>query len=340
MHAFEIREQTTDYSGIVRTERPTPDLGPNDVLVDVRAASINYRDIAIARPDIPYPRVSYPVVPLSDGAGEVVRVGSQVEQVAVGDRVTTPLAPDWRDGTGTPEKLSRLRGSTIEGMLQEYISIPEHELIHVPEHLSYAEAAAIPCAGLTAWRALIEDGGLHAGRTVLLLGSGGVSTFGLQFAEMHGARTIVTSSSDEKLERLASLGAWETINYETTPRWGEHARELTDGRGVDQVVEVGGPGTLEQSLEAITPNGHIHLIGVLSGHEGQIDPSHILHNIVTVEGIMGAGSHAMFERMARAIEVTGMTPVVDRTFSFDATHDAFTYAASGDQLGKAVIEIE
>lgn len=340
MDAYEVRETDPDYDGVTRTERDRPTPADDEVLIRLRAASLNYRDLAIVNSELAYPGASLPVVPLSDGAGEVVEVGTAVERLAEGDRVATPFAPNWVDGPGTAEKLATSTGGNVDGALAQYATFPAESVPRLPEHFSYEEGATLSCAGLTAWRALVEDGGLSADETVLALGTGGVSTFALQFAEMHGARSVVTSSSDEKLDRARELGAWETINYEETPDWHETVMERTDGEGVDHVVEVGGQGTLERSLGAVGINGHVHLIGVLTGQQGEIDPSPVLGKAVTLEGVLGVGSRAMFDRMNRALETTGTTPVIDRVFEFDAARDAYRYLESGDHQGKVVVDIE
>lgn len=340
MRAYEVQGADPDYEGVVEIDRPRPDPGPGEALVRVHACALNYRDLTIAtRPEV-YPGGGPPVVPLSDGAGEVVALGAGVERLDVGDRVVTPFAPDWVDGPVAPEKIARSTGGSVDGALAEFVAFPAESLAALPDYLTYEEAATLPCAGLTAWRALVEDGDLGAGETVLCLGTGGVSTFALQLADLHGARPIVTSSSDEKLERVAELGAWATLNYESTPEWGAAVRELTGGRGVDHVVEVGGVGTLQRSLDAVAVGGQVHLIGVLTGHEGQVDPGPILHKAVVVEGVLGVGSRAMLDRELRAMAANELHPVVDRTFDFAAVRDAYRYLASGTHLGKVVVRVD
>ena len=340
MRAYEIQEETPDYEGVVQTERPRPDVGHGEALVRVHACSINYRDLAVADGTLAYPGFGLPLVPLCDGAGEVVEVGEGVERVEVGDRVVTPFAPNWIEGPPAPEKLGISTGGSIDGTLAEFTALPARSLTPLPDYLSYEEGCTLTCAGLTAWRALAEDGDLGAGETVLCLGTGGVSIFALQLARMHGSRAIVTSSSDEKLERARELGAWETLNYEDTPEWGEAVQEMTDGEGVDHVVEVGGVGTLERSLEAAALGGHVHLIGVLTGHEGEIDPGPILRKAIQVEGVINVGSRAMLDRMTRAMAVEEMHPVVDRTFDFEEAREAYRYVDDGAHFGKVVIRVD
>lgn len=267
-------------------------------------------------------------------------MGADVERLAVGDRVATPFAPDWIDGQVTRAKLGRVTGGSIDGVLAEYASFPADSLATLPDYLSEEEGSTLSCAGLTAWRALAEDGDLGAGETVLCLGTGGVSTFALQFATMHGARAVVTSSSDGKLERARGLGAWKTLNYQETPEWGEAVLEMTDGEGVDHVIEVGGVGTLQRSLEAAAVGGHVHQIGVLTGHEGQVDPGPILRKAIRLEGVLGVGSRAMLDRMTRAMAVDEMHPVVDRVFDFEEARDAYRYLERGAHVGKVVVRVD
>lgn len=338
MQAYEVQEADSDYEGVVHTEREQPTPAADEVLINVHACSLNYRDLAIANADLAYPRTEFPVIPFSDGAGEVIAVGEDVSRLSVGDRVATPFAPDWIDGEGTPEQLARSTGGSIDGALAEYVTFPAESVALLPDHLSYEQGATLSCAGLTAWHALVENGDLSAGESVLALGTGGVSTFALQFATMHGATAVVTSSSDEKLERATKLGAGVTINYESTPEWGEVVQQRTGG--VDHVVEVGGPGTVEQSLQAASVNGAVHLIGVLSGQSGRVDPSPVLHKALDISGVMGVGSRAMFDRMNDAIAATGMEPVIDRVFDFEDVREAYRYVDRGEHHGKVVVSVE
>mgnify|MGYP000047147636 FL=1 len=338
MRAYEVHETTPDYEGVVQVERDRPDPAPDEACVRIRACSLNYRDLAIASSELVYPGVDLPVVPLSDGAGEVVAVGDDVSGVTEGDRVATPFAPNWIDGPSTPEKVRHSTGGNVDGALAEYATFPAESLTTLPDHLSYEQGATLSCAGLTAWRALAEDGDLGAGESVLALGTGGVSTFALQFAKIHGATAVVTSSSDDKLDRARELGADETINYEETPEWGSTVQERLGG--VDHVVEVGGPNTLEQSRPAAAHGGHVHLIGVLAGGAGSVDPSPILGKALDVEGVIGVGSQAMFERMTDAIAATELEPIVDSVFDFEEAQAAYRYVAAGKHQGKVVVSVD
>jgi NADPH:quinone reductase-like Zn-dependent oxidoreductase len=315
--------------------RQSPAPGPGEVLVRIRASSLNYRDLmTILDPEsraIPYPRI-----PNSDGAGEVLAIGPGVTRFAPGDRVAGTFFQRWEDGSITADAMASALGGALDGVLAEEVVLAECGLVHVPAHLSLEEAATLPCAALTAWHALIEKGLLQAGETVLLLGTGGVSIFALQYAALHGARAIVISSSDSKLERARGLGAWQTLNYRTTPDWDRAVLDITDGHGVDHVVEVGGAGTLERSISACRISGHIALIGVLTG--GQINPTAIMRKSLTVHGIY-VGSRAMFERMNRAITATGLRPIIDRRFAFDEARAAYHRMQGGDHFGKIVIAL-
>ena len=316
-------------------DRPTPEPGPGQVLVGIRASSINYRDLlTILDPEargLPYPRI-----PNSDGAGEVLAVGPGVTRFAPGDRVAGTFFQRWEDGPITADAMASALGGALDGVLAEAVLLGERGLVPIPAHLSYEEAACLPCAAVTAWHALVEKGRLRAGETVLLLGTGGVSIFGLQLAVLHGARPIVISSSDAKLERARSMGAWQTVNYRTTPDWERAIIELTEGAGVDHVVEVGGAGTLERSIAACRVAGQIALIGVLTG--GQIDPASIMRKSLNVDGIY-VGSRAMFEAMNRAIAAAALRPVIDRRFAFADARAAYHHMQAAGHFGKIVVTL-
>jgi NADPH:quinone reductase-like Zn-dependent oxidoreductase len=283
------------------------------------------------------PKLRFPLVPLSDGVGEVAGLGDGVTRVRIGDRVCPLFMQKWLAGEVTEAAAKSALGAGLDGVLAEYGVFHEDGVVHVPAHLSDEEAATLPCAGLTAWHALVHDGKIRAGDTVLVQGTGGVSMFALQFAHLSGARVIATSSSDAKLGRVKQLGASEGINYKTTPEWGDKARELTGGAGVDHVVEVGGAGTLGQSLKAVRLAGRISLIGVLAG-AGSFNPTPILMKNVVVQGIY-VGSRAMFEAMNRALALHQMKPVIDRVFGFGELREALKHMESGQHFGKICIKI-
>ena len=282
------------------------------------------------------PKLPLPLIPFSDGVGEVVAVGEGVTRVNIGDRVAGIFFQKWLAGELTAEKAESALGGAIEGMLAEYVVLHEDGVVRVPEHLTDEEAASLPCAAVTAWNALFTSGGLKAGDTVLIQGTGGVSIFALQFALLAGARVIATSSSDEKLERVLQLGASDGINYKQTPDWSKKVRELTAGDGVDYVVEVGGAGTLSESLRAVRYGGQISLIGVLTGGSAEINTASILMKNVKVQGIY-VGSREMFEAMNSAIALHKLHPVCDRVFPFHEAPEALKYMETGSHFGKICI---
>jgi NADPH:quinone reductase-like Zn-dependent oxidoreductase len=333
MRAWELRHFTLD--GLQLGERPDPDPGPGEAVVQVRAVSLNYRDWLMILGDY-NPRQPLPLVPCSDGAGEVVAVGPGVTGVKPGDRVMGAFSQTWIGGPPTREKLRGTLGGPLDGMLAERVTLRAEGLVHVPAYLSDLEAATLPCSAVTAWHALIEETPLAAGDTVLVQGTGGVSISALQIALLHGARVIVTSSSDDKLARARTLGAWQTVNYVTTPEWDKAARALTGGAGVDHVIDVGGAGTLARSLRAVRVGGTVSIIGVLAGKTADVLTTLILMQNLRLQGIL-VGSREMFARMARAFEHHGVRPVVDRVFPFEEARDAFRYLASGQHFGKIVI---
>ena len=334
MRTWEIRGDF-GLQNLAIAEKPEREPGPGEVVVGVRACSLNYRDLQVVRGQYG-PSTRLPLVPFSDGAGEVVAVGEGVTRFAEGDRVCGIFMQGWISGEVTPEAAATALGGAIDGMLSEKVVLSEEGLVHIPEHLSFEEASTLPCAAVTAWNGLVEKGGLKAGETVLVQGTGGVSIFALQFAEMLGARAIATSSSDEKLERALALGASDGINYKTTPEWDERTLELTGGRGVDHVVEVGGPDTFNGSLSAVRMGGGIYMIGVLTGIRGEVNTALILRKTIRVQGIY-VGSRAMFEAMNRAISLNEMRPVIDRVFSFEEAPDALRHMESAAHFGKIVV---
>jgi NADPH:quinone reductase-like Zn-dependent oxidoreductase len=336
MRAYRIRE-ASGLDSLKLEDLPEPRPGHGQVVVKVRATSLNYRDLLVIKGA--YSRnLPLPMVPLSDGAGEVAEVGPGVTRFKVGDRVAGGFFANWVDGPLTDAASKSARGGAIDGMLAEHVVSPENGLVKVPDHLSHEEASTLPCAALTAWHALMEGGGLKAGQSVLVQGTGGVSLFALQFARVAGARVIATSSSDAKLARARDLGASDGINYKTTADWDVAARNLTEGLGVDHVVEVGGAGTLPRSVKAAKLGGHITLIGVLTGG-GEFDPRPLLMKNIRLQGIY-VGSRLMFENMNRAIALHKIKPVIDRVFPFDQAIEAYKHLESGSHFGKVVIKIE
>jgi NADPH:quinone reductase-like Zn-dependent oxidoreductase len=317
-------------------DRPQPRPGHGEVLLQMRAWSLNYRDLMIVK-GLYNPKMRLPIVPLSDGVGQVVEVGPGVTRVQLGERVAGAFMPKWIAGEITEEKARSPLGGGDIGMLSEYVVLDQEALVHLPQHLTDEEAATLPCAAVTAWHALVAEGELKAGDSVLTQGTGGVSLFALQFARMTGARVLITSSSDQKLERALKLGAADGINYKTVPDWDKKARELT-GTGFDHVVEVGGAGTLPRSLRAARLGGRISLIGVLTGGAGEVNPLPTLMKNIRIQGIF-VGSREMFEAMNRAIHQNRLKPVVDRVFSFQEVPQAFRYLESAAHFGKICIRL-
>ena len=330
MKAFEVQEFGIENLVLVDREMPRPGVG--EVLVRLTAASLNYRDYMVVK-GVYNPKLKRPIVPLSDGAGIVEEIGSGVSRFKKGDRVAPCFMQKWIDGRVTREKGASALGGGIDGVLRQFAVFSEDGLVRAPELLNDEEVATLPCAALTAWHALFENDPPIPGTSVLIQGTGGVSIFALQFAHATGLRTIVTSSSDEKLARVKKLGADETINYRATPNWDEEARKLTNGEGVDHVVEVGGSGTMPRSLRAVRMQGMISVIGALSGAEATISPIGILMNALRVQGIY-VGSRAMFERMNRAIEFHRIRPMIDRVFEWTQIKDALRYMESQQHFGK------
>lgn len=313
---------------------PSPEPAPGQVGLRLRAASLNFRDLMIAK-GIYNPKLKLPLIPLSDGAFEVAALGEGATRFRVGDRVVSAFMPGWIEGPPTEAGARSALGAEAGGVLAEEVVLPEAGLLPIPDHLSFEEAATLPCAAVTAWNALVETGGIRPGDSVLVQGTGGVSIFALQFARLAGARVIATSSSDAKLARVREMGASDGINYKATPDWDRRVRELTGRRGVDTIVEVGGAGTLPQSTRAIKIGGYIALIGVLTGG-GEFNPMSLLMKNIRLQGIF-VGSVRMFDSMLRAIETNLMHPVVDRVFPFDQAVEALKYLESGSHFGKVVI---
>lgn len=336
MKAWEI-QGGFGFDNLKLAERPDPRPGPGHVLIRVRAVSLNYRDLLTVEGKY-NPKQKLPLIPCSDGAGEVIAVGERVTRVKPGDRVCGIFAQRWIAGTPTREKLRSTLGGPLDGMLAELVVLHEEGIVPVPPHLTDEEAATLPCAGLTAWSALVTHGRLTAGDTVLLQGTGGVSILALQLAKLLGLRALITSSSDEKLERARQLGADGLINYRTAPEWSGPVREQTGGAGVDLVVEVGGAGTLEQSLRSVRLGGTICLIGNLDGIVAQVPLTLIFMQQARVQGIL-VGDREGFEAMNRAIAAHRMRPVVDRVVPFEEARAAFEQMAAGGHFGKVCVKV-
>ena len=334
MRAYEI-VSAGGVDALALSDRPVPTPGFGQVVVDVQANSINYRDLATV--EDPEPRgISYPMIPNSDAAGVISAVGDGVSGWAVGDRVASCFFQHWEDGRITPAAMASALGGAREGVLAEQVVLDASGVVAIPEHLDFAAASTLPCAGLTAWNAVVEFGRLQPGETVLVLGTGGVSIFALQFAAMLGARPIVLSSSDDKLRRASELGAWKTLNYRSTPDWADAVIEMSGADGVDLVVEVGGAGTLERSIASTRVAGRIALIGVLS--TGTVNPAMAHRKSITLQGIY-VGSRAMFRRMNTAISTAGLAPVIDQRFDFDDARGAYHCMRAAGHFGKLVVNV-
>jgi NADPH:quinone reductase-like Zn-dependent oxidoreductase len=335
MKAFEINEFGIDNLTLTGRDEPQPSDG--EVLVKFHAASLNYRDLMMVK-GFYNPKLKTPLVPLSDGAGEIIEVGEQVTKWKVGDRVCPIFMQGWIDGEIDFQKARTTLGGDLDGCLREFGAFDENGLVRIPDHLTYEEAATLPCAAVTAHNALMVSGNIKTGDSVLLQGTGGVSIFALQFASVYGCRTIITSSSDEKLNRAKELGANDLINYKEREDWDKTVLDLTEKRGVDHVIEVGGAGTLQRSVNAVKVGGHVAVIGVLAG-KGEFNPTSILMKSVRLQGIY-VGSRQMFEDMNRLIcQHTYLKPVIDKTFAFDEAKDALKYMESASHFGKIVVKI-
>jgi NADPH:quinone reductase-like Zn-dependent oxidoreductase len=337
MRAYQLPKGGAGIDALVKVERPDPKPAYRQVVVKVKACSLNFRDLGILRGTYRMP-VRENLIPLSDGAGEVIEVGPGVTRVKVGDRIAGCFFQRWVGGEAPPDVHASALGGGTDGMLAEYAVLEEDGVVKIPAHLSLEEGATLPCAGVTVWNAMMEHAKLVAGQTVLLQGTGGVSIFGLQLARMMGIQAIITSSSDDKLARAKALGANHGINYKTTPDWEKAAVGFTGGRGVDHVVEVGGAATLARSFGAIRVGGKISMIGGLSGPATELNPGLIFARRANVQGI-SVGSMQMFEAMSRAIAASSINPVLDKVFHFDEAQAAYRHMASGAHFGKIVIRV-
>lgn len=334
-HQFQL-SPSGDRLELQRTSTPIPTPHETQVVLRMAAASLNYRDLLTMQDT---DSTAQGLVPLSDGAGTVMAVGAGVTRWKVGDRVVPNFFPGWTDGPFNPAYLGNAFGGGVsDGMLREHVVVDQASLVAVPEYMSLEEASTLPCAGLTAWHALFERGGIQAGDTVLVQGTGGVALFGLQLATAMGAKVIVTSSSDTKLARVKELGAWQTINYRTHPEWEKMALALTDGRGVDHILELGGPDTYDRSIAAIAPGGKIAQIGVLTGFTSQPNILPLQFKNASINGIC-VGSAAQLKRLTAFMAEHKIHPVIDAKFAFDDAPKAYAQLASASHFGKLVVQI-
>lgn len=334
MRAYQV-QTPNGIEDIKQVELPEPNLAADEVLVNMKACSLNFRDLLIpiggyARNDV------RPIIPVSDGAGEIVAVGDAVKNLKAGDRVVGNFFQDWVSGPMGIAGLHSALGGSINGTLADYFVLKAHAALPIPEQLSYEEAATLPCAAVTAWHALVSLGNLRVGDTILLLGTGGVSIIALQLSKALGANVIITSSSDEKLEWARNMGAEHTVNYRQHPDWEKEVLKITDGNGVHNVLEVGGVGTFEKSIASAKVNGIVSMIGLLTGAEGPAFNLAVIFNLLRIHGIY-VGSVEMFKAMNQVITEHGIKPVIDKTFSFSESMDAYRYLAAAKHFGKVVI---
>jgi len=335
---MEIRDQWS-AEHVVEAERFVPQPGPTQVLLRMKAATLNYRDHVMVRRGYGNRSGSLPLVPVSDGMGEVVAIGSAVTRFGVGDRVCPTFFQDWLSGPFKDSYWRSQLGGPRDGVLQEFMAVEQHAAVRVPAHLTDLEAAALPCAAVTAWSAVVAQNPVKAGDVVLIQGTGGVSLFALQFAKMQGARVIALSSSDAKLERVKALGADHLINYRAVPEWRKAVRDVTHGVGVDHVVEVGGAGTLAQSVRAVRGGGTISLIGVLGGAAGEFSLPHVVTQNIRLQGVT-VGSRDLFEDMLRAMEHHHTRSVVDaKVYAFSEVAEAIRRLPEGQHFGKIGVVI-
>lgn len=338
MHAFHLLDFSHELNQLQRVEIDAPSPGPGEVLLKLHAASLNFLDLVVARGDFHFDGMTWPLIPVTDGAGSVAKLGTGVERFSIGDAVIPNFHVDWTAGTATAAELKRMRGVNLSGSLAEYAIVPAASLVSMPQHLSFEEAATLPIAAMTAWNAVIKSH-IQPGATVVLLGTGGVSLFALQFAKNMGAHVIITSSSDEKLERAKTLGADAIINYRRHPNWDEQVMQLTANRGADLIVETIGQETFARSLNAAAIGGAIFVIGVVSGPNLQIPVWPIMHKTLRIIG-NDTGSIKDFRAAIRAIDQAKIKPVIDHVFSFNEAPAAYAKLAKGGHFGKIVIKID
>jgi NADPH:quinone reductase-like Zn-dependent oxidoreductase len=324
------------FDALTLSERPDPTPGRGEVIVRMQAASLNYRDLQVVRGE--YQQLRLPLIPVSDGAGEIVEVGSEVKRFRVGDRVSPCYVPDWIDGPPTPEAVARRLGGTVDGVLAEYVCVSEHAAVRSPEHLSPIEAATLPIAGVTAWHALFVLGRLLSGQTVVVQGTGGVSTFALQLALSMGARVIASSRSDEKLRRLRSVGGFEVVNSAKSD-WSDEVLRLTNGLGADHVIDVAGGTNLSRSIAATKLGGIISVVGYLESQHAEFDITDALRRMVTFHAL-SVGCRSSFEALVIAFEKHRLQPVVDRVFPLSKLQEALEYLATSQHVGKVAITFE
>ena len=330
-----VLQDSPGIGNLRAVDRPDPVPRRQEILIKVRATALNYRDVEIVNGSY-HTAFALPLVPLSDGVGEVVVVGEEVTRFRIGDRVCSTFWQRWVGGSFRMAEPAYQRGGPIDGLLADYAVLDEQAAVLAPRNLTDVEAATLPCAAVTAWQALVTEGAVKAGDTVLVQGTGGVALFALLFAKASGARVIITSGSDEKLDRAVKMGAFAGVNYRQNPEWAEAVLDLTDGRGVDHVIEVGGPQSFEQSLRASARCGQINVIGYLGGKDGTINPLDIFRKQVRVRGIP-VGSRESFEAMIRAIEALDLKPMIDRTFPWSDVAAAIRYLESGSHFGKVAL---
>jgi NADPH:quinone reductase-like Zn-dependent oxidoreductase len=333
-----LLDRRPGLGALALTERPSHALEPHEVRIRVRAVSLNYRDLLVLK-RAASGELARPTVPCSDGAGDVVEIGTAVTRLPAGARVAANFFPTWLDGPLSDAVHAAALGGTVDGMLATEVVLHENALVALPPHLTYEEGATLPCAAVTAWHALFEATSVRPGDTVLVQGTGGVSLFALQLANAAGANVIVTSSSAAKRERALSLGAVATIDYAATPHWGAEVMKLTGGRGADVVVEVGGPGTFDQSVAALRYGGTMSLVGLLTGRTGPVNTSAVFNRAIRIAGIY-VGTRRMFESLNRALEARTIRPVIDATFAFEDAHRAYEHLESGRHFGKVVIRVD